>query len=220
MGEGLQIVEIVLLAMVAAFIALRLRSVLGKRPEGDAADAAKAKPVPAAGAAGGASPPAPGPLENAPVPVPEALVPDLRLMFGPLYNPGLVKFLDGAKRAYEMILAAFWKGEMADATPFIDAEVLRDFEAAIADRKARGEKVENRLVDVAEVRVIAARIKNHVGEITLRFASDIVAIVRDSSGRLIEGDLTDSVSVHDEWTFARNLKSKDPNWTLVATRAG
>lgn len=222
MGEGLQIVEILVLALAAAFIALRLRSVLGKRPEGGAPIGPKAKAAPATAtvAAGATVPAAARPLDNAPVPVPDKIVPDLRLIFGPLYNPGLVKFLDGAKRAYEMILAAFWKGEMAAAAPFIDAEVLKDFASAIGGRNARGEKVENRLVEVAEVRVSAARIKNHVGEITLAFASDIVAIVRDRSGRLIEGDLTDTVRVEDVWTFARNLKTKDPNWTLVATRAG
>ncbi|HXV74487.1 MAG TPA: Tim44/TimA family putative adaptor protein, partial [Sphingomonadales bacterium] len=198
---------------------LRLHSVLGKRPEGDARGGAEKAPLPPAeGAPAAAS--AARALDAAPVPVPEKTVSDLRLMFGPLYNPGLARFLGGAKRAYGMILAAFWKGDMADAAAFIDEGVLRDFEAAITERARRGEKVENRLIEVAEVRVVDARIKNHVGEITLGFASDIVAIVRDASGRLVEGDLADTVRVHDEWTFARNLKSKDPNWTLVATRAG
>lgn len=220
MGDGLQIVEILLLAMAAAFIALRLRSVLGKRPDGDAPGEPKVKAGPTAP---GAATPAAAPLsaaEGAGVPVPPKAVSELRLMFGPLYNPGLVKFLDGAKRAYGMILTAFWKGEMAEAAPFVDGDVLKDFEAAIKERAARGEKVENRLVEVTEVKVTGARIRNHIGEITIRFASDIVAIVRDKSGRLIEGDLSDTVRVHDVWTFARNLKAKDPNWTLVATRAG
>jgi predicted lipid-binding transport protein (Tim44 family) len=220
MGDGLQIFEIVLLAMVAGFIALRLRSVLGKRPEGGAPVGPKGKPAAAPGTASGALAAGAPTAEGAAVPVPANAVSDLRLMFGPLFNPGLVKFLDGAKRAYAMILAAFWKGDMTEASALVDAEVLRDFKAAIAARTARGEKVENRLIEVAEVRVGRAGIHNHVGEITLRFASDIVAIVRDASGRVIEGDLTDTVRVHDDWTFARNLRSKDPNWTLIATRAG
>lgn len=225
MGDTIQIVEIILVAMIAAFIGLRLWSVLGKRPgppSPSSADAGSEKPR--AGEAGAGAPSGASRQEaaaNVPhVPVPDKLVPQLRLVFSPIFQPGLAKFMDGARRAYEMILEAFWKGDMKEVEPFLGPDVKGDFENAIKAREKRGLKVESRLVEISEMKLESARIANHTAELAVRFVSEIVAVTRDRKGKLVEGDLSDTVKVTDIWTFARNLKSRDPNWTLIATRAG
>lgn len=216
MGDHMQIVEIVILAMVAAFIALRLRSVLGKRPEKQPEVSTERKSVtlPKQSVAPVSKS---YQLDDDIVPVPEGTIPNLRLIFGPLYNPGLVRFLEGSKRAYEMILVAFWRGDMQEVHKYIDTAVMKDFEHVINKRQARGEKVENRLVEITETKVINVQLKERLAEITVLFTSDIVAVVKDASGHLVDGDLSDTVRVNDIWIFARDLKTQDPNWMLIAT---
>lgn len=214
----MQIVEIVLLAMVAAFIALRLRSVLGKKPQKEADFTTERQPVTAAKQSAALAS-KPHQLDDVMVPVPEGAIPNLRLIFGPLYHPGLVRFLDGSRRAYEMILAAFWRGDMKEVDKYIDSTVMRDFEAALNLRRARGEKVENRLVEITEARVTKVNLRERFAEITVLFTSDIISVVKDTSGHLVEGDLSDTVRVRDVWTFARDLETQDPNWMLIATSA-
>ena len=78
----------------------------------------------------------------------------------------------------------------------------------------------NRLVEILDIKVEDAEINGPTAEITVQFKSEIVAVLKDKAGKLVEGNLSDTIEVVDIWTFARNLKAKDPNWTLVATSAG
>jgi len=225
MGDDFQIIEIILLAMVAGFIALRLRSVLGQRGPDDPAARPEKGPAgpksqdgdPRAAMGFGRStfpeskdePAFSGPFQG-----------EIRKIFGALGQAGYTKFIDGAKKAYEMTLKGFWAGNMGDMEPYIGPEVLSGFKSAITQRNKDGHIVDNRLVEVLETKVEDVEIEGDSAEITIRFVSEIVAATKDRYGKIIEGNATDTIKVTDLWTFARHLKSKDPNWVLVATAAG
>lgn len=229
MDDGGQIITIVLLAMVALFIGLRLRSVLGRRTDDPVAPPAARKETapgkPPSHPEGGLEPGfgaslALGQAESDALKgLSAAEHATLKQIFRPLGH-GLQQFLNGAKAAYEATLKGFWAGDMGDMEPFLDEEVAAQFKSAISEQKARREVSENRLVEVSEVKIEDVHVVGPRAEITLKFSSEIIAVVKDRYGKLIEGDLTDTILVVDIWTFARNLKNKDPNWTLVATQAG
>ncbi len=220
---------IVILAMVAAFIALRLRSVLGRRSD-DPANPPPAHKRPAPKAAVPQNDRAPEATFGAQTPPAQAGESALKGLSGAdraalkhIFRPfgaGLAQFLSGAERAYRQTLKCFWSGEMGEMEPFLGKEVAAQFKSAISERKARREVTDNRLVEVSDVGIDEVHLRGPKAEITLRFSSEIIAVVKDRYGKLVEGDLTDTIKVTDIWTFARNLKSKDPNWTLVATQAG
>ena len=227
MGDGIQIIEIIILAMFAAFIALRLRNVLGRRPDEPPATTPFSEKEPGQGkpAAGEDTPesltkPVIGSYDLRKAGVEERHMADLRHIFGAMVQAGFSKFLAGAKRAYGQILEGFWKGDLEDMGPFLDAEILSQYKAAIAEREKRGEKLENRLVEILKVLLKEIHISRGKAEITLQFNSEIIAVLKNKEGRLIEGDLTDTITVTDIWTFSHDLKNKDPNWILISTEAG
>lgn len=228
MGDGMEIIQIIILALIAGFIALRLKSVLGQRPD----DQPAPRPVPEnqnqnkTASQGEEEADFAGPLamgsreESALKGLSGADRALLKRIFKPIGGNDLKRFLDGAKRAYELTLKGFWAGEMKEMEPFLDKEVAAQFKTAITERNARGETAENRLVELSDVRIDDVNLMGPRAEVTVRFSSEIVAVLKDKAGRLIEGDVTDTINVTDIWTFARNLKDKNPNWTLVATQAG
>jgi predicted lipid-binding transport protein (Tim44 family) len=109
---------------------------------------------------------------------------------------------------------------MDQMVPYIEPDVLSGFEGAIKARKKEGHVVENRLVEIHATKLEEAEVAGDRAEITVRFESEIIAVVKDRYGKLLEGNMTDTIKVTDIWTFARHMKSKDPNWMLVATEAG
>ncbi len=119
-----------------------------------------------------------------------------------------------------MVLEAFWAGRKEDIREFLSDQVYNQFSGAIDERENEGLKVENRLLDTDEISVDRAQLAGRTAEITIKFISDIIAVTRNREGSLVEGDLSDSIQVTDIWTFSRELGSRDPNWLLVATRAG
>ena len=226
MGENFAIVEIIILAMVALFIGLRLRSVLGKHradeppttPTKNPSRQSKetvAETNEAWGFGRGA-----GPNTGHEEKGSGSHNPLIRKIFGAQGQAGYAKFMAGAETAYGMTLKGFWAGDMGEMESYIDEDVLRGFKSAITARKKSGQVVDNRLVEVLEAKLEDVEINNYTAEITLRFESEIVAVLRDRYGKLVEGNVTDTIKVIDIWTFARHLKSKDPNWVLVATQAG
>lgn len=208
---------VILFAMVAGFLALRLYAVLGKRTGHE-----QALPKPAEERV--AAPPVPRTVEPLPEPrdsagrtIDSSAENGLRAVVSADSNFDVAKFLEGAKSAYRMILEAFWKGDVETLRFLVDDEVRAAFEQAIADRTARGEVLDNRLVAIERATIAAASVEGRVAQITVRFDADIVAVTRDAEGTLISGSLSDAVTTHDLWTFARGLRSDDPNWKLVET---
>jgi predicted lipid-binding transport protein (Tim44 family) len=116
-----------------------------------------------------------------------------------------------------MILEAYWKGDEETLGWLVEDDVRSGFAAAIAERTAAGHVLDNRLVAIERAAISEASVEGRLARITVRFDADIAAITRDQDGNLVAGSMTDAVETHDAWTFARQLRSDDPNWKLIET---
>jgi predicted lipid-binding transport protein (Tim44 family) len=127
------------------------------------------------------------------------------------------RFLQGAVTAYETILTAFADGDVRALADLTAPEVLEAFVAAIALRDGQQERTEWRLLRVDAARVVGAAVSGGSARITVRFSSSFATCRRNRAGEAIDGSDHGSVWVADDWTFAREIRSRDPNWRLVAT---
>lgn len=208
---------VVLLAMVAAFLALRLYSVLGKRtgheqtPFKPAEERLTASPLPRTIDV------TPEHREVAPRAIESGAETGLRAVVAADSGFDVAQFLDGAKTAYRMILESYWKGDRETLGWLCEDSVRAEFESAIAEREASGEVLDNRLVSIERAVITEAQVDGKLARITVRFDADVAAITRDKDGNVIAGSLTDAVETHELWTFARTLRSGDPNWKLADT---
>jgi predicted lipid-binding transport protein (Tim44 family) len=136
-------------------------------------------------------------------------------------DPGFdpAEFLDGAKGAYEMIVAAFAAGDEETLKQLLGDDVLDGFERAIAEREERGEVLQSTLVSIDKADIIEAEVKGKQALVTIKFVSELISVTRDEDGDVVEGDPKKVREVTDIWTFAREVASRNPNWKLVATEA-
>lgn len=212
-------VSIIILALVALFIGLRLYSVLGERTGHEQ----KLTLKPAEQDASVAPRPQPSPLvaANPTEPTGDAYLPTagpgVRAILAADNSFDVARFLEGAQAAYRMILEAFWRGELEDVRGFIDPEVYNTFAAAVEHRQTAGHRLDNRLVAIEHSVIAAAALERSVATVTVRFEADIAAVTRDSAGEVVAGSLSDAVQTRDKWTFRRDLASRDPNWILIET---
>ncbi len=134
-------------------------------------------------------------------------------------DPGFTpkSFLEGAKAAYEMIVTAYASGDRQTLRNLLDKEVFDGFERAIKDREAAGRRVDFTFVGLPKVEISGAELDKRNASVTVRFHAEVVQAVLEQDGTLVEGDAEHVTNIADEWTFARNPKSRDPNWKLVAT---
>jgi predicted lipid-binding transport protein (Tim44 family) len=128
-------------------------------------------------------------------------------------------FLSGAKVAYEMIVTAFADGDRETLKNLLAPEVFDGFVAAIADRESRSERVESTFVGIDDARIAAAELEGRTARVSVRFVSELISVTRDSAGRVVDGDPSAVQNIRDVWTFARDIRARDPNWKLVATEA-
>lgn len=126
-------------------------------------------------------------------------------------------FLEGAKSAYEMIVTAYAEGDRRTLKNLLEKEVYDGFDAAIAEREAQGHTVDFTFVGLPKIEISEATLDKRIANVSLRFNAEIVSATKDAAGKLVEGDEEKVMTISDEWTFARQTKSKDPNWKLVAT---
>ncbi|CAD7337929.1 Tim44 domain-containing protein [Sphingomonadales bacterium 56] len=211
---------IVILALIAGFLALRLYSVLGKRtgheqepalrPAEERAKVTVLQPRPVSDMPGDSVRLADGLI----APGGEAGV---RALIAADRTFDVPQFVDGAKAAYKMVLEAFWRGDRSELEWLCDTDVLTSFEEAIAQREAAGHVLDNRLVRIDKAQIVGAHVNGRIAEVSLRFEADIAAVTRDKDGNVVAGSLTDAVSTNDIWTFTRDLRSTDPNWKLSET---
>ena len=209
---------IVILAMVFLFVAFRLWSVLGRRTGHEQTIARPAEAAPAAIGAGRSLPDASAPV-----------VPGRPAVVEPNAEAGVraigiadggfdaANFLEGARSAYRMILEAYWKGDEEALKRLTEADVYEAFSGAIAERKAAGEVLDNRLVLIENAVIEQASLTGQTARVTVRFDADIAAVTRDTDGKVLAGSLDDAVPTHDVWTFSRHVRADDPNWMLVET---
>lgn len=215
--------EIVLLAMVAAFLGLRLYSVLGRRAEQeeeavpqrfDSED--KPAGVPRAAVPTPVVAPRPVELEG----VMPAVERGLREISAADSRFNLTQFLESARGAYRVVLEAYWEGDRETLRELCDDDVYAGFVAAIDARAAAGETLANSLIRIEETRIHSASLDGKVARIALMFVADIATVTRDKDGTVIAGSLDDAIESRDVWTFSRNTASRDPNWLLDETDEG
>jgi len=207
-------IEIVFLAMLAGFIALRLVSVLGRRT-------GEEKPV--RDGFPGEPPAAPPALEKRnpsrgfggewPVAVREPL----NAITQADRNFDADAFLNNAQAAYRHILEAFWRGDRAELKPYVADDVLAQFEQVLDARAADGLTVENSLIAIDRAEYVSAALDGAMAEIAVRFDARITALTKNAAGAVIEGTPGETVETHDVWTFSRNTHAADPVWLLTAT---
>lgn len=225
MGDGFQFLDILLLGAVAGFIALRLRAVLGQRTGHEQ----KRRRPPYAGNDGEAKPEGEDNVVALPrrddtaAPRGPALEPELERKVAavraadPNFDPA--EFADGAKAAYEMVVTAFAAGDKDTLRPLLSREVFNDFAAAIDDRASRGETMQTTFVGLRGSNIVDVQVNNRIAEVTIKFESELISVTKDAQGHTIGGHGNAVEQVTDIWTFARDTKSRDPNWTLIATSA-
>ncbi|MFN3076090.1 MAG: Tim44/TimA family putative adaptor protein [Alphaproteobacteria bacterium] len=233
MGNASQFADIILFAMIAVFLVLRLRSVLGRR--------------------GDEEPPRPGlfardeatldPKKQEPVPEPDrspdrsnvvefpdkGRPPPLHQPSLPVVERGVVRirevdsgfdaesFLVGARAAFELIVTAFAAGDKKALHPLLSEEVMENFSHAIDVRNRAQQISETQLVGPPLAEIIDADLSGSVARVTVRYLSEQINVLRDAAGAVVEGDPNYVAKVIDVWTFSRDTRAQDPNWLLVAT---
>jgi len=222
--------------VVAVFVLFRLRSVLGTRTGNERPPIDRTRSAPVEKKNGEETV---VPLRPRPAPAPdldeerrarkleaeieqaaagnESLAAGLRAVAeaDPTFTPKF--FLDGAKQAYEMIVTAFAEGDRQTLRNLLDKEVFEGFQRAIAEREAAGHRNDFTFVGLPRVEITEAEYDKRNVLVTVRFQAEVVSAIRDKDGNLVEGNADQVEIVADEWTFARNPKSRDPNWKVVAT---
>lgn len=233
--EGFQFIDIIILAMAAGFIVLRLRSVLGRRtgheppqtpPQGDAYGRATDNRGDNRGPDNVVQMPPPvlrrgrdGAMDIEPAyqgtPLEAGLV-QLK-MADP--NFSVARFLEGAAKAFEIIVAAYAKHDTDTLKPLLSDDVYAGFASSIQEREDRGETSETELVVLKPPKLESIEVVDGRAQVAVRFQSEQVNVVRDKAGAVIEGSRDHVESVTDVWTFAREIAARDPNWVLIATRS-
>lgn len=130
----------------------------------------------------------------------------------------LEPFLAGAATAFEMIVEAFAAGDKDALKPLLSPSVFKSFMGAIQDREEAQQTVETKIVNVKDPEIISIDIKGKQEQITLKFVSEQITVTKDAEGKILDNPAHLSLIMNDIWTFSRLIGSKNPNWTLVATR--
>lgn len=234
MSEGFQFFDIILFAMIAGFLVLRLRKALGRRTgherrppdqltrqqrdeQGkdniiELPDRAGAPPDAAFEAESGDGAEPGGEAED-------PLAAGLNRIEAAEPSFDREEFASGARAAFEMVVQAFAAGEVKTLRGLLNDEVFDNFSAAIERRQESGSTLETTLIGIKSAEILEARMEGRIAFITLKFISEQVNVTRSSDGAVIEGDPSHVANVTDIWTFARNTRARDPNWTLVETRS-
>lgn len=134
-------------------------------------------------------------------------------------DPGFTpkSFLEGAKQAYEMVVTAYASGDRTMLKNLLEKDVFDGFQRAIAEREAAGQTVDFTFVGLPKVEISDAEYDRKNVLLTVRFHAEVVSATRDKDGTLVEGNVDQVQNIADEWTFARNPKSRDPNWKVITT---
>lgn len=222
MGAGSSFpIDLILFGMIAAFLVLRLRSILGRRT-GFERQAPPFQPPSGQNTAppvidGQAEPPAPAVARNVPEAT-SAMGQTLGQMrsIGRSFEP--TAFLDGAEKAFRIIVTAFAAGDRATLQGLLSEDTYRGFDQAIAAREAAGQTQISAIHTIHSASIENAELRGSVASITVRFVSDQTSLTQDKDGHPIIG--TDAVTeITDIWTFERNISARDPVWRLVSARS-
>ena len=211
------LIELIILAGIAVFLFLRLRSVLGTRegfekprmqPKNDAPkrdfkviDGGEDKDI----------------TDN--VDKNSKSAEALKLIKSEDENFTVNEFLSGARSAYEWILMSFEKNEIDEIREFLSEEVAEAFDAVVEQRVSQGLTIEAEFIGIREMKLMEASYSSttKTAEISVSFVGEMTSVVKNTSGEIVEGDSKQIKRQKDIWTFSKDIKSSSPNWLLVAT---
>lgn len=206
--------------MIAAFLGMRLYSVLGRRAEHEEEsvptrfdDQTRSPALPQAAQAA-----MPRPRELAGI-LP-AVEQGVRAIAAADRRFDITAFVEGAKAAYGMVLEAFWSGDKPALRELCDDDVYASFTGAIDAREKAGETLDNRLIRIEDTVINSAQMDGRIARVAVRFVADIAAVTRDKDGVMIAGSLDDAIVTRDIWTFSRDVTSPRPDWLLDETDEG
>src|SRR6056297_1576361 len=213
------ILQLLVLAGIAIFLILRLKSVLGTRDGFEGPP--RTKPVERAAERHGFEVIEGGPDHDIIDNVPEDSDAAAALAEMKRIEPdfGVTDFLQGARGAYEMILMSFERGTLDEVTPFLSPDVYEAFAEVVDARQQQGLTVEAEFVGVRHISIADARFDTDErrAEIDVHYVGELITVVRDANGEIVEGEPGRSKRQKDSWTYERIMGSGDPNWRLVAT---
>tara|TARA_Y100000590_G_scaffold359181_1_gene414924 strand:- start:1267 stop:1854 length:588 start_codon:yes stop_codon:yes gene_type:complete len=194
MNYSFEYIDIILLAMIAGFIFLRLRGILGKKT---------------------------GFEEDISASFPHDVKPkkEIEKNIAENFDENAKKeFLKGAKIAYETIITSFASGDLKKIKSLLGVKILNQFDGAIKERKTKGYISDTTFIGINSAEIKEHQEKNNIIEVTVDFVSEIISCVRDKNKEIISGDPNKIKKVHDTWKFSRDTRSNNPNWYLVETQ--
>ena len=195
MNYSFEYIDIILLAMIAGFIFLRLRGILGKRT---------------------------GHEENLSTSYVHEDIPKKvqKIVNQENFDENAKKeFLSGAKIAYETIITSFSSGNIKAIKTLLDKKVLNEFNEAIKDRKENNLISETTFIGINSAKIKEHNQLNNMLEVSVDFVSEIISCIRDKDKKIISGDPEKIKKVYDTWKFSRDVRSENPNWFLIDTQA-
>ena len=194
MNYSFEYIDIILLAMIAGFIFLRLRGILGKKS---------------------------GLEENISTSFAHEADPkknEKKINSENFDENAKKEFLTGAKIAYETIITNFAKGDLKSIKSLIDVKIFEQFNNVIEDRASKGLVSDTTFIGINSAKIKEHRENNNIFEVTVDFVSEIISCIRDKDKKIISGDPKKIKKVYDTWKFSRDIRSSNPNWSLIETQ--
>jgi len=195
MSYSFEYIDIILLAMIAGFIFLRLRGILGKKTgfeEDISSDFVHKSP------------------ENKYT---------TKLDVDNFNDNAKKEFLKGAKIAYENIITSFAKGKIKEIKSLLDKTVYQQFDEAIKDRSSKNISTETTFIGINSAEIKEHKKNKNMFEVTVEFVSEIISCMKDKDNKIISGDTEKIKKVHDIWKFSKDIRSTNPNWFVIDTQA-
>ena len=195
MSYSFEYIDIILLAMIAGFIFLRLRGILGRKTgfEEDIKSSFAHE-------------------------APEATQ-SVKLDSNAFDENAKKEFLRGAQIAYETIITNFSKGKIKDIASLLSSEVLEQFNSALKDRQSKNYSSETTFIGINSVEIKDHYQNKNMLEVTVEFVSEIISCIKDKENKIVSGDPEKVKKVHDIWKFSKDSRSNNPNWLLIDTQA-
>ena len=196
MNYSFEYIDIILLAMIAGFIFLRLRGILGKKTGHEEEDITSSFPHDF-----------------------DFKKPVTKKEIYEFDDNAQKEFLKGAKIAYETIITSFASGKINEIKSILNRDIYNSFNDSIKERSAKQIKNETTFIGINSAEIKNHQQNNDLLEVTVNFVSEIITCIKDKDNKVISGDPQKVKRVNDTWKFIRNVRSHNPNWQLIETEA-
>jgi predicted lipid-binding transport protein (Tim44 family) len=208
--DNVPFIDILIFAVIAVLLVLRLRSVLGQKTGYE--DQSRGKETAER-------------FEQKPIPI----RPDVQAAANDGHGMDALRraepsfseaqFLDGAKAAFGIILSAYAEGDIAQLKRLLSYDLLQSFTQSIQQRASDGEALSITIEDISHVSILNAQVFDNIASVTVDFHSTQTRMITDEGGNVIEDEGTGKLELVDIWTFERDLTLSDPNWKLAETES-